>query len=190
MTEHKEKSRQRAVRADARENRAAILEAALRCFAVEGVNATMDGIAREAGVAVGTLYHHFGTKEQLFQLVVDEGLAQVAAQINHFLAEPDPWSGVERLVRFLAEKQWNNEAFSALVNGNPALRAYTTTMKRQLGPVIQQVLDRAKAANQLRPDVVAADIPRLLAGGAGDQLDDAVRERYLAIVLGGLRAAN
>jgi len=180
-------TRKRAVRADARENRAAIIDAALRRFASDGVNATMEGIAQEAGVAVGTLYHHFGGKEGLFQLVVDEGLAQAAAQIEQFLAEPDAWLGVERLVRFLAEKQWHNQAFSALVRSQPTFRAYTTTTKRQLGPVIQAVLDRAKATGQLRPDVQAADLPLLLAGGAAEHLDEEARERYLAIVLRGLR---
>lgn len=60
-------------------------------------------------------------------------------------------------------------------------------MKRQLGPVIQAVLDRAKATGQLRPDVQATDLPLLLAGGAAEHLDEGVRERYLAIVLRGLR---
>ncbi len=190
MSLPKEERRQRAARADARANRANILDAAFRHFAVAGPNATMEGIAQEAGVAVGTLYHHFGTKEGLFQTVVEEGLAQVAEQISGFLAEPDAWQGVERLVRFLAEKQWNNQAFGALIGNDPALRSYTTSMKRQLGPAMQQVLDRAKASNQLRADVVAADIPRLLAGGAAEHLDDSVRARYLAIVLNGLRVSS
>lgn len=175
-------------RADARENRAAILQAAFRQFEQEGVNATMESIAQEAGVAVGTLYHHFGTKEGLFRVVVDEGLAQAAAQIETFLGVTDPWHGVAQLVRYLAEKQRGNEAFRALLSNNPALRAYTTTTKRQLGPAIQQVLDRAKASHQLRADIVAADIPLLLMGIGVSPIEDDRFERYLAIILNGLRA--
>lgn len=59
-------------------------------------------------------------------------------------------------MRFLAEKQWHKQALGVLIGNDPAIRSYTTSMKRQLGPAMQQVLDRAKATNQLRADVVVA----------------------------------
>ncbi len=57
-------------RADALQNRVRILAAARECFAADGLEASMDDIAREAGVAVGTLYHHFGTKDALLEGIV------------------------------------------------------------------------------------------------------------------------
>ena len=55
-----------ALRADARRNREAVLDAARTAFAAEGLSVPLDEIARRAGVGPGTLYRHFPTKEALF----------------------------------------------------------------------------------------------------------------------------
>ncbi|MCX6046587.1 MAG: helix-turn-helix domain containing protein [Chloroflexi bacterium] len=178
---------QRAPRADARQNRIRILAAAHARFAVDGLAAEMDAIAREAGVAVGTLYHHFGTKEALLEAVVVDGLEHLAAYMQALLAEPDPWTGVERLLQYMAERQMNDRAFGELIGAQPTLRATTTATKRSLGPLIQQILQRAQASGQLRMDVVVGDIPLLLAGLSERTMTPATCQRYLDIVLSGLR---
>jgi AcrR family transcriptional regulator len=177
----------RAPRADARQNRARILAAAHSRFAADGLAAEMDQIAREAGVAVGTLYHHFGTKEALLEAVVAEGIQDFDDYVHGLLAEPDPWAGVEGLFRHLADHLVHDRAFSELIGAQPALRASTTAIKQAMGPLVQQILTRAQAAGQLRADVVVADVPLLLAGLSAGQGTPASRERYLDIVLSGLR---
>lgn len=177
-------------RADARENHTRILAAAHARFAADGLAAEMDAIARDAGVAVGTLYHHFGTKDALLEAVVVAGLEELTVYIQTLLAEPDPWTGVERLLHFLAERQLNDRAFTELIGAQPTLRATTTAAKRSLGPSIQQLLDRAQAAGQLRPDVVASDVPLLLAGLSAREVAPAVLHRYLDIILCGLRSGG
>jgi AcrR family transcriptional regulator len=58
------------LRADARRNRARVLEAAQEAFTAEGLSVPLDEIARRAGVGAGTVYRHFPTKEALFEAVV------------------------------------------------------------------------------------------------------------------------
>lgn len=180
--------RRRVPRADARQNRQRILAAAHARFAADGPAAEMDAIARHAGVAVGTLYHHFGTKEGLLEAVVSEGLGQVLAYVRGLLGEADPWTGVDRLLHIFAERHQRDRVFKELIGAQPALAASAAATKQELGAAMQQVLARAQAAGQLRSDVVAADIPLLLAGLSERALAPADRLRYLQIVLDGLRA--
>lgn len=180
---------ERQPRTDALQNRARILAAAHACFAANGLATAMDDIAHAAGVAVGTLYHHFGNKEALLEAVVSDGMANVAAYLQTLLSEPEPWRAVERLLHYLAERQVQDRTFKALIGAQPTLRANTTAAKRALGPVIQQILERAQTAGQLRPDVVASDIPLLLAGLTEKESTPAVYQRYLDIVLRGLQTS-
>ena len=191
MSETKQRATSgRAPRADARQNRIRILAAAHRRFAAEGLAAEMDQIAREAGVAVGTLYHHFGTKEALLEAVVAEGMQDFDDYIHHLLTQPDPWAGVEGLFRYLADHLVHNRAFTELISAQPELHASTVAIKRALGPLVEQILRRAQAAGQLRTDVVVADVPLLLAGLSAGQGTAESRERYLAIILNGLRTGG
>ncbi len=179
--------RVRVPRADARQNRGRILEAAHARFAADGLAAEMDAIARDAGVAVGTLYHHFGTKDALLEAVVLESLQHFAAYIQTLLVEPNPWKGVERLLHYMAERQLKDRAFGELIGAQPTLRATTTATKRALGGLIQQILSRAQATGQLRADVVVGDVPLLLAGLSERTMTPETCQRYLEIILSGLR---
>jgi hypothetical protein len=75
-----------------------------------------------------------------------------------------------------------------LIGAQPALAAAAAAAKRELSSTMQQVLARAQATGQLRNDVVAGDVPLLLAGLSERELASADRLRYLEIVLDGLRA--
>lgn len=147
----------------------------------------MDAIAREASVAVGTLYHHFGTKEALLEATVLQGLQTLEAYVRTLTDMPEPWAAVELLIRYLADESYKDQAFGALISAQPALKTVTRATKRGLGPLMQQILDRAKAAGVLRADVMASDLPMLIAGVAQGEMPAATRERYLQIILNGLR---
>lgn len=181
----------RAARADAQQNRARILTAAQARFAADGIDAQIDDIAAEAGVAVGTIYHHFGSKEALLEAIVHDRFQRMADYIRSLHHEMDPWAAVEQTLRYIAERQVHDRALKAVILSQPALREVSTAgMREVLIPAIQPVLERAQTAGQVRADVVASDLPLLLAGLPGSGAEPADRQRYLEIVLAGLRVAQ
>src|ERR1700754_2562002 len=78
------------LRADAQRNRDRLLEAALTEFTEQGPDATLDAIAKAAGVGIGTLYRHFPTKEALVAAVYRTELERVSAAAPELLQELDP----------------------------------------------------------------------------------------------------
>jgi AcrR family transcriptional regulator len=182
---------QRAARADAQQNRARILAAARARFAADGIDAQIDDIAREAGVAVGTIYHHFGGKEALLEAIVHDSIQQMADYISGLHNEIDTWADVEQTLRYIAERQAHDRALKAMILSQPALREVSMAgMRAVLIPAIQPVLERAQAAGQVRADVVASDLLLLLAGVPGRAVEPADHQRYLEIILAGLRAGG
>src|ERR1700728_3738805 len=93
----------RPLRADARRNRDRVLDAARAAFGAEGSDASLDEIARRAGVGAGTVYRHFPTKEALFEAVVIDRMGELIQEAQALLVDPDPGrafaSFVERLGR-------------------------------------------------------------------------------------------
>jgi AcrR family transcriptional regulator len=75
------------LRADARRNRDSIVAVAGRVFADEGANASLEEIARRAGVGIGTLYRHFPSRETLYVAVHRAEIARVAERADELLAE-------------------------------------------------------------------------------------------------------
>ena len=182
---------QRAARADAQQNRARILAAARARFAADGIDAQIDDIAREAGVAVGTIYHHFGGKEALLEAIVHDSIQQMADYISGLHNEMDTWADVEQTLRYIAERQAHDRALKAMILSQPALREVSMAgMRAVLIPAIQPVLERAQATGQVRADVVASDLLLLLAGVPGSAAEPADHQRYLEIILAGLRAGG
>ena len=84
----------RSQRADARRNREAVLSAASRLFADQGVDAQMPDLAKLAGVGVGTVYRHFPTKDDLIAALVGEGFERLAEKARECLEVEDPWAGI------------------------------------------------------------------------------------------------
>jgi AcrR family transcriptional regulator len=179
----------RAPRADARQNRVRILAAARARFAADGIEAQIDDIAREAGVAVGTIYHHFGSKDALLEAIVQDRFQRMAGHIGSLLSEADAWTGVEQMVHYVAERQVNDRALKEVILSQPALREVSAAgMREVLLPAMARALDRAQAAGQVRADIVARDLLLLLAGLPGSAAEAADRQRYLEIILAGLRS--
>src|SRR5689334_3613864 len=88
----------RPLRRDAERNRQAILRAAAEVFTTRGLGASLDDVARHAGVGVGTVYRRFPDKESLAEALFEERFEAMAALAEKALAEPDSWTG---LVSFL-----------------------------------------------------------------------------------------
>ena len=156
------------VRVDAQRNRDRILEAARALVAETGVDATMEDIARYAGVAVGTLYRHFPAKEDLVAAVVEDSLAQMASLTEGALAAvhagAPPGAAIGELFREIAERHATDQAFKSAagrldVNAEIAAASPGSPIARSVA-AISELLQRAQiAAPGGAPACTAASAP-------------------------------
>ena len=184
------------VRVDAQRNRDRILEAARALVAETGVDATMEDIARHAGVAVGTLYRHFPAKEDLVAAVVEDSLAQMASLTEGALAAvhagAPPGGAIGELFREIAERHATDQAFKSAagrldVNAEIAAAAPGSPIARSVA-AISELLQRAQIAEQIRGDLTLADLGVLLAAVPGAGVAPEQRARFVDIVIAGLAA--
>ncbi|MFF0867137.1 TetR/AcrR family transcriptional regulator [Nonomuraea sp. NPDC003560] len=183
----------REMRADARHNRARILEAARETFARRGLDAPMVAIARRAGVGVATLYRRFPSRESLITEVFADELAACASVVDEALADPDPWHGFCGAIEKVCAMQVADRGFTdAFLTAFPDAVDYERTRERaERG--FAEVVRRAKAAGRLRADFASADLALLLrancgiVAGAGEGAAAASR-RLVAYLLQSFRA--
>lgn len=157
---------ERPLRADARRNRERILESARAAFAEHGPDAQIDDVARHAGVGVGTVYRHFPTKEALLAELVRQKFRLFADRARAALeAEDEPFGVIEGLLR-------DNAATAAADLGvqyaiaNAGEEAWTQAQAEQdeLIGLTEQLIERARRAGTIRPDIEATDIAMLMCG--------------------------
>src|SRR3954454_12278273 len=91
---------ERQPRADARRNREAVITAAKKLFADQGLDAQMPDIAKAAKVGTGTVYRHFHTKDELIAALADERFERMAQKARESLDAPDAWDGIADFIRF------------------------------------------------------------------------------------------
>jgi AcrR family transcriptional regulator len=181
------------MRADARRNRARVLEAARVAFGAEGSNVSLDEIARRAGVGAGTVYRHFATKEALFEAVVVDRLGALAADARALSDDADPgpafFAFVERLAREGARKRDVIEAFA---HAGIDLQLGVAPALRELANALDETLRRAQDAGAVRTDISVDDVVAVVSGAAfaiSQSRDDEDRIRtVLAITRDGLRS--
>src|SRR5947209_14469839 len=95
----------RALRADARRNREAVIAAAKQLFADRGLDAQMPDVAKAANVGVGTVYRHFPTKDHLIAALAADRFERLATKGREALEDPDAWTGLCDFLRFSAQIQ-------------------------------------------------------------------------------------
>lgn len=179
------------VRADAQRNRQRLLEAARRSFSSGGDKVTLEAIAREAGVGIGTLYRHFPTREALIEAVYRAELTRLCGSAGDLLAAQSPdhalrtW--MDRFADYLATKREMADALRAVI----ASGAITSSQARdQLSAAVQTMLDAGATTGTLRGDVRAEDVVASLVGiflacGQPEQRDQA--DRMLDLLTDGVR---
>jgi AcrR family transcriptional regulator len=178
---------QRPHRKDAARNYDALLSAAREAFAEHGAEASLEDIARRAGVGIGTLYRNFPTRRQLFESVYADEV-NTLCRVAEDVAELEPWealsSWLRRFVDYVVTKRAVREALS---NESEILVACRDSMYHAGGPLF----DRAQRAGQVRTDIDFDDLLRMVAGITSTNfLDDAQRDRVLAVALDGVRATG
>jgi AcrR family transcriptional regulator len=178
----------RRLRADAQRNRDRLLDAAVRAFTTEGADVTLEAIARQAGVGIGTLYRHFPTREALVEAVYRNELAGLCASAAELLATEPPdralrdWMG--NFVAYQSTKHGMADALRAVIasGGDPFAQSRTRVREAIAGLVKAGV-----AAGVLRDDVDPLDV---LVGVSGMALATAEPDqvgRLLDLLMDGLR---
>ena len=170
-------------RADAERNRLRLLEAAKTVFAEKGADASLEEIARAAGVGIGTLYRHFPTRDALVEQVYRSESTQLA-QAAADLARTHPPVEALRLwmrlfVDYLATKQIMSEALNAMVCGPAELYAESGP---QLKGALADLAGRAVASGAIRLEVDPLDMLRALVGVAQPEAGNAGRENAKRLV--------
>lgn len=154
-------------RADARRNRERILEAAHRAFTQSGANASLDDIAKEAGIGPGTLYRHFPTREALLEEVYRAEVRKLADAQQEFAETMSPAAALRAwmllFVDHIATKKIIAPALNASVGGHPPVveASYAT-----IHEAMRALVRRAAKAREIRKDVDALDLLRALVGVA------------------------
>jgi AcrR family transcriptional regulator len=179
----------RSTRADARRNYDLLVTAARDVFAAEGGAASMESVARKAGVGVGTLYRHFPKRIDLVEAVYTTDVDELmeSAQATHAM---EPWPAVvafiEAFVRYAQSKRnFLNELREAF-DKNPNLRLAS---RERIDAVTDEVIRRAQQAGVVRDDVDGADVVQLLAPMCTSATITAEQmSRLVPMILDGLRA--
>jgi AcrR family transcriptional regulator len=182
----------RALRADARRNREAVLRAAKELFADEGLDAQMPEVAKAAGVGVGTVYRHFPTKDDLITALVAERFERLAEKAREGLGSEDAWDGVSDFIRFSAQIQADDRGLCEVMGSRPEVMD-RAAREAGLPELCDRLVKRAQRSGQLRRDLAWEDVP-MIACGLGGIAQAAVGPgagrwpRLVEIILDGLRA--
>jgi AcrR family transcriptional regulator len=152
-------------RADAVRNRERVLEAAKAVFSAGGPDASLEAVARRAGVGIGTLYRHFPTREALFEAVYRREVEQLGELAEQLKGEAAPVDALRRWLRsnveFVATKKGMSAALALAAHGSSELYAYSFD---RLTKAVGALLDRAVAAEEIRSDISPEDLLRALVG--------------------------
>ena len=178
-------------RTDALRNRERILEVAKAAFTRQGANASLEEIAKQAGVGTGTLYRHFPTRDALIEGVYRNEVEKLAAAAARFAETMSPVEALRAwmllLVDYIAAKHIIAPALNSVVGGPSRLYEGSRTM---IQGAIDELVKRAKRSGDLRRDLDAFDLLRALIGvshvGSGADWQQSAR-RLVDILIAGSR---
>jgi AcrR family transcriptional regulator len=160
-----DKEASRKPRTDALRNRDRLLEAARTVFSAGGAEASLEAVAKTAGVGIGTLYRHFPTREALFEAVYRREVQQLADLAKRLEKEAEPIEALRQwmrsFVRFVATKKGMSVALAFAVSKESDLFSYSSDL---LTRAVGGLLNRAGAAGEIRNDISAEDLLRALVG--------------------------
>jgi AcrR family transcriptional regulator len=155
----------RPLRADAQRNRDALVEVAAAAFARDGIDASLEEIARTAGVGIGTLYRHFPNRDTLLEAVFRRNVDDIAAQADELL---DTMPGdqalaewMNRFVRYVATKKGLAGHLKSVVSADAEIFAYSHA---KMDDVMKRLVDAAIAEGSIRRDVDYQDVLKGLSG--------------------------
>jgi AcrR family transcriptional regulator len=176
------------VRKDAARNRDRLISAARTVFAERGIDATLDDIAREAGVGTGTAYRHFPNKKVIAAEILADATQQIATDAEDALNIDDPWDAVvaffENTSARLAADRGLYQNLAGQANVDDKTRIWPHIVDG-----ITRLFDRAKEAGMIRANAEPEDAGVVFAM-LGVAFSTGTWRRYLALLLDGLRATE
>jgi len=186
----------RPLRADARDNRQRLLDAARDVFIELGPGAPLDEISRRAGTGIATLYRRFPDRRTLMRDVVLDAMQRTAEEARRAAEEePDPFRALARYMHRAIDVR--AAAVIPALLGEVPLDDEEIRHARHTAPAtIQALIDAAHQAGALRRDVTSGDIGMLivrlsrpLPGGLPAETNNSLSHRHLDLLIDGLRAA-
>lgn len=178
------------LRRDAELNRRRLMIAAREVFRDRGLAATLDDVARHAGLGVGTAYRHFANKEELVDAVFEDMIDQVEASAREAAADPDPWHGLAYSLEKVCELQAHDRGLREVMLGTGKAAQRHALVARRIKPLVDPLIARAKEQGALRPDVEQLDLPmiQLMVAAVTDRTGEPdLWRRYLRLLLDGMR---
>jgi AcrR family transcriptional regulator len=178
-------------RADALRNRARILEVAKAAFTRQGANASLEEIAKQAGVGAGTLYRHFPTRDELIEGVYRNEVEKLAGAAARFAEAMSPLEALRAwmllLVDYIAAKHIIAPALNTIAGGPSRLHEGSRSL---IQGAIDGLVKRAKRSGDLRRDLDATDLLRAMIGvshvGSGADWQQSAK-RLVDILIAGSR---
>ena len=186
-------TKKRPLRRDAERNRLLILSAARTVFAQRGLEASLDEVAREAGLGVGTVYRRFANREALIEALFADGIATISRLMDQCLAEPRAWDGLRTFMASMLELQCGDKGLRDVMLSRRAPSPDEDLLRARIQPALDALVERAQQQGDLREDLTSTDVGVLeiaLLGAAEFTAAAApgIWHRYLAIMLEGMRA--
>ncbi len=179
----------RCMRADARRNNERLVTAAREVFAKCGGGASMEAIAKQAGVGVGTLYRHFPKRIDIVEAVYRTDVDDLICAAEEAVAQNEPWEALvvwlEAFLRYgQVKRTFLNELHEAF-DKNPQLKVAS---RERINQAVGTVLGRAQEAGVARTDLDGSDLMQILGPMCTSAtLTESQGERLLAMILDGLR---
>ncbi|WP_431971053.1 TetR/AcrR family transcriptional regulator [Nocardia sp. bgisy134] len=183
----------RRLRADAARNQQRIVAAARELFAEHGLEITLDDVAEKAGVGVGTVYRRFANKKELIAEVFEQHIGEFAVAAEEAAQHPDPWLGVVQFFEYACRHLANNRGFSEVMLELEEDPGRFAALRDRIKPTVAAVIDRARDAGTLQPDIEPSDFFALIhmvdaLAEFAKPVNPDVWQRYAAIMLNGVRA--
>jgi AcrR family transcriptional regulator len=157
-------------RADSERNRARILDVAIRLFAERGMDVTLNDIAHEAGLGVGTVYRKFPDKAALIEVLTDQKLAQIQDTIERGLDLPTVGQAFRALMLGAAESRANDRGLFPILFRAGRDSAELDERVATLLHTWDEIIVRARAEGVVRPGFSGADVDlyMLMVGSVAD----------------------
>lgn len=184
----------RPVRKDVARNRALLLKAADEVFAARGVDATLDEIAKHAGVGVATAYRHFENKQALLEALFEDRMGRVLELLETTEQITDAREALEQFLYGIGEMQAADRGLRESLGADHGVQK-AEEIRERLQPHLERLIVRAQQAGVVRPEFQLTDVPVLLwmtsaVSDYAGEVSPTLWRRYLDFLLDGVSAAD